>query len=141
MNSYLHFRLGAHELQFLFDLLLAMACGMAIGLERELKRKPAGVSTQTLVVGGSMIFAFLSHDIGAGDPTRIAAQIVTGIGFLGAGIILRSKSSGRVVNVTTAASIWFSAGIGMAIGFNLHLIAIMATIYSVVISRIPRVRR
>ena len=129
------------EAMFLFDLLIALVCGLIIGGEREFKGKPAGISTQTLVVSGSMIFAFLSQTLGGGDPTRIAAQIVSGIGFLGAGIILKSEKGNRVSNVTTAASIWYSAAVGMAIGFNMHFIALVSAIYAVVISRIPHVGR
>lgn len=130
--------LGPNEIAFLFDLLLALICGVIIGIERELKGKPAGISTQTLVIGAAMTFSFISKDVGT-DPTRIAAQIVSGVGFLGAGIILRSEASKKVSNLTTAASIWYSASIGMALGFSFHLIAIMATIYAVIISRIPAV--
>ena len=81
----------------------------------------------------------MSQEVGVGDPTRIAAQIVSGIGFLGAGIILKSESKEKVTNVTTAASIWFSAAIGMALGFNFHFIAIVGAIYVVLISRIPHI--
>ena len=130
---------SSNEFKFFIDLVLALVCGLLIGGERELKKKPAGISTQTLVITGSMMFAFLSQTVNAGDPTRIAAQIVSGIGFLGAGIILKSESKKTVTNVTTAASIWYSAGIGMALGFNFHIIAVMAALYAVLISRIPRI--
>lgn len=136
LNSFI----GQTELQFLFDLLLAAICGLIIGGERELKGKPAGISTQTLVITGSMMFAFLSQLLGEGDPTRIAAQIVSGIGFLGAGIILKSEKTNSVRNVTTAASIWYSAAVGMALGFNYHFIAIVAALYAVAISRIPHLK-
>lgn len=75
-----------------------------------------------------------------GDPGRIAAQIVTGVGFLGAGIILK-RDDGGVQNLTTAASIWFSAGIGMSIGFGLYAIAAAATIFSVIVPRIPHISK
>jgi putative Mg2+ transporter-C (MgtC) family protein len=129
------------EFNFVIDLLLALFCGLVIGSERELKKKPAGISTQTLVITGSMMFAFLSQTVGEGDPTRIAAQIVSGIGFLGAGIILKSESKKTVTNVTTAASIWYSAAVGMALGFNFHIIAVIASLYAVLISRIPRLNQ
>lgn len=130
---------GPREVEFLLDLVLALVCGVIVGGERELRRKPAGISTQTLVISGAMLFAFLSRTIEAGDPTRIAAQIVTGVGFLGAGIILKSEETKKVTNVTTAASIWFSAAIGMALGFNLHFIAVIGALYAVLISRIPKI--
>lgn len=130
---------SATEIQFLIALAVALVCGILVGGERELRKKPAGVSTHTLVISGAMLFAFLSHVIDAGDPTRIAAQIVTGIGFLGAGIILKSDSGKKITNVTTAASIWYSAAIGMAIGFGFYFIAIAAAIYAVIIARLPHV--
>lgn len=130
--------IGPKEVEFLIDLGLALFCGVIIGLERELNHKPAGISTQTLVIGAAMMFSFLSRTMGAGDPTRIAAQIVSGVGFLGAGVILRAEGTGTVTNLTTAASIWYSAGVGMALGFNQHAIAIVATLYAVLVNRIPK---
>jgi putative Mg2+ transporter-C (MgtC) family protein len=130
---------GSREISFFIALGVSLICGVLIGGERELKRKPAGISTQTLVVSGSMLFAFLSQVAGAGDPTRIAAQIVSGIGFLGAGIILKSENTKKVSNVTTAASIWYSAAVGMAIGFEYYVVAIGAALYAVLISRIPHI--
>ncbi len=127
------------ETRYVLGLLVSLICGILIGAERELKKKPAGVSTQTLVIGGSMTFAFLSQILGAGDPARIAAQIVSGVGFLGAGIILRSENGSKVTNVTTAASIWFSASIGMAIGFKYYVIALSAALFAIIISRIPKI--
>lgn len=131
----------AQELQYVLGLVLSLVCGLLIGIERELKSKPAGISTQTLVIAGAMTFAFLSGVIGGGDPNRIAAQIVSGIGFLGAGIIIRSEKKDTVTNVTTAASIWYSAAIGMALGFKLYFIALAAAIFAVSISRIPHVKQ
>jgi putative Mg2+ transporter-C (MgtC) family protein len=130
---------GSDEITFLINLLVAFVCGLIIGAERELKNKPAGISTQTLVIAGAMLFSFLSGILPDGDPTRIAAQIVSGIGFLGAGLILKSENKGRIDNVTTAASIWYAAAIGMAIGFGFHFIAIAAAVYAVIISRIPNI--
>lgn len=125
------------DIEFLIDLVLALVCGLVIGIERERRNKPAGISTQTLVIGAAMLFSFFSRTVSDGDPTRIAAQIVSGVGFLGAGIILKSEKTGKVSNLTTAASVWFAAAIGMALGFNYHFIAIVATIYVVIINRIP----
>jgi putative Mg2+ transporter-C (MgtC) family protein len=131
---------GSMEIEFVINLAVALVCGVMIGLERELRGKPAGLSTQTLVISGAMLFAFLSHSIGAADTARIAAQIVSGVGFLGAGIILKSDKKGTVTNLTTAASIWFAASIGMAIGFNFHTIAVIAALFTVVVNRIPHFR-
>lgn len=132
---------GSREIEFIIDLVLALVCGLIIGIEREKRGKPAGISTQTLVITGAMMFAFLSRALDDGDPTRIAAQIVSGIGFLGAGIILKSEKHKTVTNVTTAASIWYSAGIGMALGFNMHVIAVLAALYAVLIARIPNINK
>ena len=129
------------EIEFLIDLVLALVCGLIIGIERERKNKPAGISTQTLVIGAAMLFSFLSKTVSEGDPTRIAAQIVSGVGFIGAGIILKSEKTEKVTNLTTAASVWYAAAIGMALGFNYHFIAIVATIYVVIINRIPHFRK
>ena len=129
------------EIEFLIDLVLALICGLIIGIERERKNKPAGISTQTLVIGAAMLFSFLSKTVSEGDPTRIAAQIVSGVGFIGAGIILKSEKTEKVTNLTTAASVWYAAAIGMALGFNYHFIAIVATIYVVIINRIPHFRK
>lgn len=133
--------ISPEEREFIIDLLLALMCGLIIGFEREKRNKPAGISTQTLVIGASMLFSFLSKNVVEGDPTRIAAQIVSGVGFLGAGIILKSEKTGRVSNLTTAASVWYSAAIGMALGFNYHFIGILATLYVVIINRIPNFRK
>jgi len=132
---------GSSEINFLINLLFALVCGMIVGLERELKKKPAGISTQTLVIAGAMMFAYFSTTLGDGDPARIAAQIVSGVGFLGAGIILKSEKKGTVTNLTTAASIWYAAGIGMALGFNLHFHAFAATVFAVIIARIPHSKK
>ncbi len=131
---------GVRETTFLINLVIAMVCGLAIGLEREYKGKPAGLSTQSLVITASMLFSYLSHIVGGGDSTRIAAQIVSGIGFLGAGLILVSSDNKRLANVTTAASIWYGAAIGMAIGFGYPVIALMATGYALIITNIPKIR-
>jgi putative Mg2+ transporter-C (MgtC) family protein len=133
------FELGPLEKAFLLDLLLSFVCGMLIGGERELRGKPAGISTQTLVITAAMLFSFISRTVSGADPTRIAAQIVSGIGFLGAGLILRMKSEDKVSNVTTAASVWYSAAIGMALGFDFHFVAIVASVYAVLIASLPHV--
>jgi putative Mg2+ transporter-C (MgtC) family protein len=128
------------ELLFLANLGLCLAAGLLIGAEREARGKPAGISTHCFVIGGAMLFTFLSLRIDPSEPARVAAQIVTGVGFLGAGIILHRGAS-KVANLTTAASIWFSAGIGMAIGFERHAIAVVAILYSVLALRLPHVPR
>lgn len=105
-----------------------------IGLDRELRHKPAGAKTHILVGLGSTIFMLVSiyiyfhYNKGATqiDPGRIAAQVVTGVGFLGAGTII--QSGGSVMGLTTAASLWSVAGIGLAVGCGMYEIAIIVTI-------------
>ena len=109
-------------------LTLAAILGGIIGLERELKRKPAGLRTNMFICFGSAMFTALSTDLAAawgGDHTRIAAQIIPGIGFIGAGSILHAK--GSVSGLTTAATLFVVASIGMACGGGLYLPAIFAT--------------
>lgn len=126
------------QIDFIFNMVLSVVVGFIIGLERESKGKDAGVSTHTLVILGSMLFSFLSiHAPGTDSTTRIAAQVVTGIGFLGAGLILKDGISVR--NLTTAASLWFSAALGMAIGFGFHIVAILSAVIGILILRIPHI--
>lgn len=124
---------------FLANLILSICLGSVIGAERELRGKDAGISTHTFVICGSMLFTFLSMSVDPFSESRIAAQIVAGIGFLGAGIILKDGSNIR--NLTTAASIWFAGAIGMAIGFGFYGIAIISAIASIFLPRIPHVRQ
>lgn len=101
--------------------------GLAIGTEREYHGHPAGMRTMALIAVGSCMFTALGLEPVFGarvDPTRIAAQIVTGVGFLGAGSIMRQGEAVR--GLTTAASIWVAASLGMAIGFGYFLIAIFS---------------
>jgi len=108
-------------------LLLAAGLGAAIGLEREYRQKPAGLRTNILIAVGSALFTAMSIEMArtSGTPDRIAAQVVTGIGFVGAGAILRSGRS--VHGMTTAATIWVNAAIGMAAGSGEYLMATAAT--------------
>ena len=109
-----------YEIRFLIDIGIAVGAGFAIGAERESRSKPAGISTHCFVIGGSMIFTFLSSLVDPNSSSRIAAQVVSGIGFLGAGIILKSEIDKKITNVTTAAAIWYAAAIGMAIGYDYY---------------------
>lgn len=127
------------EVQLLIDLVLSLVAGYIIGAERELRNKDAGISTHTMVITGAMLFTFLSSVVDPLSQSRIAAQIVSGIGFLGAGLII--KDGPKVKNLTTAASIWVSGAIGMAFGFNYHFIGIIVTVASALIPRIPHVNR
>jgi putative Mg2+ transporter-C (MgtC) family protein len=114
--------------QVVVRLLLAAFLGGAIGLEREMKHRPAGLRTNMFICLGSALFTVLSAKLAtsAGDSTRIAAQIITGIGFIGAGSILHSR--GSVTGLTTAATVFVVAAIGMACGGGLFLVALFSTI-------------
>src|SRR5262245_43105201 len=115
-------------------LLLAAALGAAIGVEREVRRKPAGLRTNILIALGSALFTAVSLALvtsNNGTPDRVAAQVVTGVGFLGAGAIMRS---GRNVHgMTTAATIWVNAGVGMAAGAGEYALAAIATAVTLVV--------
>jgi putative Mg2+ transporter-C (MgtC) family protein len=119
-------------------IVLSLAAGYIVGIEREARGKVAGISTNCFVIGGSAIFTYLSAIVAPESAFRIAAQLVTGIGFLGAGIILISDRDNKITNLTTAASIWFSASIGMAIGFEYYFVAAVAVAFAVVVPRVPR---
>ena len=117
---------------FFLRMMAAALCGSLIGLEREYNKKPAGLRTLILICSGSALLVSISIDFaklaagGNGDPSRIAAQIVTGIGFLGAGAILHER--GSVLGLTTASTIWSVAGIGMACGAGWYVEAISFTL-------------
>lgn len=114
-------------------LLLAAGLGAAIGLEREYRRKPAGLRTNILIALGSALFTMLSLRLGhdGGTIDRVSAQIVTGIGFLGGGAILRAGTS--VHGMTTAATIWVNAAIGMAAGAGEATLATATTAITLVV--------
>ena len=111
-------------------LLVAMLCGGAIGMERELSRKPAGLRTNVLICMGAALLMYTSRHIGGGapytDPARLVAQAVTGIGFIGAGVIMQSR--GAVTGLTTAATIFLVMAVGITIGDGLYGPAILATV-------------
>jgi putative Mg2+ transporter-C (MgtC) family protein len=124
---------NALRLDLFLKLLLAVLLGGAIGLEREISGKPAGLRTNILICVGATLFMHLSivvAEVGlapgrpSGDATRIAAQIVTGVGFLGAGTIMQAQ--GTVIGLTSAATIWVVAAIGSAVGASLYVEALGA---------------
>ena len=118
--------LGPHDVEMSLRILLAFALGALLGWERERAGRPAGLRTFMMVTAGSAAYTVVSiwGFTGEGtvrDPARVAAQIVTGIGFLGAGTIWRTPSTVR--GLTTAATIWFAAAVGMMAGAGLYLVA------------------
>lgn len=125
-------------------LVLAILCGGAIGFERELSRKAAGLRTNVLICMGSALLMIVSRHIGGGapytDPARLVAQVITGIGFLGAGVILQAR--GSVTGLTTAATIFVVAAVGIAIGDGMFGVAILSTsLIIIVLVALRRVER
>lgn len=132
---------AAMQLELGLRLTLGLVLGAIIGFERELHRQPAGFRTHSLVALGAALFTIVSAHGFAGDtvdPTRIAAQIVSGIGFIGAGTILQHR--GNIRGLTTAASLWSVAAIGTAAGAGLLIMAVVGTtLILVVLSILDRV--
>lgn len=112
---------------------IAVLCGSIVGFERQLRGKPAGVRTSTLICLGTAVFVHLGSSVtGSGaDPTRVLGQIVTGVGFLGAGVIMTRQEA--VYGVTTAAVIWMLASIGSAIGFGYYRGSVALSVVTVLI--------
>jgi putative Mg2+ transporter-C (MgtC) family protein len=130
--------IGPEELRIFGQLALAAFLGLVIGIEREATQKAAGMRTHSLVSMGAALFTILSIEgfrqfIGTTsiDPTRVAAQVVLGVGFLGAGLIVFRE--GRVRGLTTAADIWVAAAIGMAVGVRFYAVAVFASLLTIII--------
>ncbi|HEX7171040.1 MAG TPA: MgtC/SapB family protein [Candidatus Limnocylindria bacterium] len=122
------------QLDLALRLTVGLVLGAIIGFERELSRQPAGFRTHSLVSLGAALFTVVSAFGFSGsmvDPTRIAAQIVSGIGFIGAGTILQYR--GHIRGLTTAASLWSVAAIGTAAGAGLYVVAVVGTLLILVI--------
>ena len=119
--------------EIILRLAVAVGLGLLIGLERVLVHKEAGMKTHALVSMGSALFIIISElvalkygNIAGFDPTRIASQVIVGIGFLGAGSIILQGN--RLLGLTTASGLWVTAGIGMAAGFGFYSLAVIATV-------------
>ena len=117
----------------IFKLVVAVMLGLLIGIERVFVHKEAGMKTHSLVSLGSAVFIIISEmivlkygDTGGFDPTRIASQVIVGIGFLGAGSIIFQGN--RLIGLTTAGGLWVTAGIGMAVGFGFYNLAVITTL-------------
>lgn len=124
-------------MQDIIAMLISLVLGTAVGWERQAGRKPAGLRTHTLVCMGSTMFVLLTghaaRDLGIGnlDPTRVIHGVVTGVGFLGAGSIMRQE--GFVQGLTTAASVWMVAAIGVAVGVHAWSLAITGTVLALLV--------
>ncbi len=124
----------------LVRLLVAMVLGGLLGLEREFAHKMAGLRTYSLISVGSALFVIISIIVAAQfsnstvfDPLRVASNIVVGIGFVGAGVMILREAEHRPAGITTAAGLWVSAAIGMAAGFGLYAAAFFGTVVSLFI--------
>jgi len=126
------------ELEMILRLLLAATLGAIVGYQRERAGKPAGLRTHMLICIGAALFTVTGiFGFGGGDPARVAAGIVTGIGFLGAGAILHRRGE-IVAGLTTAATIWAVAAIGMAAGAGLYLVSAVTTAIILIVLLLPR---
>lgn len=126
------------ELEMVLRLLMAAVLGAAIGFQREKVGKQAGLRTHTLIGLGSALFTLVSlYGFGIGaDITRVAAGVVIGIGFLGGGVILH-RSGGMVVGLTTATTIWVVAGLGLAAGTGMYIMAAVAAVIVLLVLLLP----
>lgn len=128
------------QVQIIFKLLLALVLGAIIGIEREYKRKEAGLQTYSLVTLGACLFTVIACELFyffmdkpgiSFDPSRIILAVATGIGFIGAGAIIYREP--HIEGLTTAAGLWAAAAIGVAVGIGLYLVAALATCFAVII--------
>ena len=130
-------------LEMILRFLLAVALGAGIGFQRERSGKVAGVRTHILVSSGAALFTLVSIYGFTGatvDISRVAAGVVVGVGFIGAGVILRGAREEEVAGLTTAATIWVTASIGLAAGAGMYMISVIATAIITGILLLPKIR-
>jgi putative Mg2+ transporter-C (MgtC) family protein len=130
-------------LEMVLRFLLAFALGAGIGFQRERAGKTAGLRTHMLVSSGAALFTLASIYGFSGtavDISRIAAAVVVGVGFIGAGVIFRGRQEEEVAGLTTAATIWVTAAIGLAAGAGMYLISVIATAITVGVLLLPKIR-
>lgn len=128
------------QIYSVFLMTLAVIAGLVIGYEREIRQKPAGIRTHIIVAIGSCIFSLISAQIYPANPLYMSTYVITGIGFLGAGMIIKEGGKYKINGLTTAASVWTTAAIGVAIGYSLFTIAIFGTIITVLAPLIPHAK-
>jgi putative Mg2+ transporter-C (MgtC) family protein len=136
------------QVRILLYVVLAMALGAIMGVERELEGKPAGLRTHMLVAGATALFTALGYvmtgeynsvlgsDLIKSDPVRVIQAVITGVAFLGAGTIIRSSSRDQVAGLTTAASILFTAAVGVCVALSQIVLAVGATLLGLIILRL-----
>ncbi len=134
--------MGTHDMSDLVAMVVSTLLGTLVGWERQMGRKPAGLRTHCLVCLGSTMFVLITRhavdNIGGPnlDPTRIIHGVITGVGFLGAGSIMRTE--GYVHGLTTAASVWMVAAIGVAVGVHAYVLAIIGTVLALIVLELFR---
>ena len=127
------------EIVMALRLVLATFLGAAVGYQREKTGKQAGLRTNMLISAGAALFTIVSiYGFTGSDPARVAAGVVTGIGFIGAGVILH-RTGGTVIGLTTAATTWAVAAIGLAAGSGLYIISVVATVLTLIILLLPHI--
>lgn len=118
------------NLELILKLFIAAFCALLIGLERQLKGKPVGIRTSTLICMSTVTYIYMGmHVQGSQDATRVLGQVITGIGFLGAGVMI--NKDGVFYGVTSAAVVWTLAAVGCSIGFGLYPVAVLLTICTI----------
>lgn len=130
------------EVELILRLLMAAVLGSIIGFQREHAKKPAGLRTLSLISLGAALFTVISTYgfNGGADISRVAANIVTGVGFIGAGVIFHVGRGDILMGLTTAASVWVVAAIGMAAGAGLYLLSAVVAVITVIILAIPKIQ-
>jgi putative Mg2+ transporter-C (MgtC) family protein len=127
--------------EMVIRLLVATALAAAIGYDREVRQKAAGVRTHVMIALGAAAFTLASiYGFAGADVSRVASGVVAGVGFLGAGVIFHGGQGGIVAGLTTAASIWVTAGIGLAAGCGLYPLAVAVAILALIVLRLPHIK-
>lgn len=130
----------SNEIIMAFRIALAAVLGMIIGWERETRGFEAGIRTYGAVCLGACTFGIVSAIESALDPTRIAAQVVTGIGFLGAGVILRERNRMKITGLTTAATLWATAAVGLSVAYGKYILGILNTFIIIFLLALGRLK-
>ncbi|WP_417592082.1 MgtC/SapB family protein [Owenweeksia hongkongensis] len=144
------FTIKAGEIWVLIDVAIALLLGGMIGLEREWQSKPAGLRTNMIIAGASALFVSLGRvimvdytgltplDTMGIDPTRIMHAVIVGVGFIGAGTIIKSTDNNRVMFLTTAATIWMSAAVGICVGLKQYMLAVGVSLMMLIVNYVFR---
>ena len=137
--------MGNSEMAMMLQVTMAFLLGGLLGWERERHGRAAGIRTFGAIAVGSCVFGLISiHGLTGlgvftGDPTRIASNVVVGVGFLGAGIIFHQGGPGQIAGLTTAATLWTTSAVGLAIAFHMYTIALLVTLIMFLVLWLPRV--